>query len=109
MILPLFKQSSIRSTNPPLLLLHTMSNNTPSQFAGCKIIFFDAGTYFVTNTITIPAGSRVVGEAWSVIMGGGDKFKDMLNPEVMIRVGERGEKGIVEITDIIFSTQGSGE
>ncbi|KAJ3508027.1 hypothetical protein NLJ89_g5977 [Agrocybe chaxingu] len=34
------------------------------RFAGCKIIFFDAGTYIVTSTITIPAGTHVVGEAW---------------------------------------------
>lgn len=80
-----------------------------AQFSGEKIIFLDAGVYYITDTVYIPAGTQIVGEGWSVIMGGGDKFKDMLNPEVMIRVGEKGEKGIVEITDIIFSTRGSGK
>lgn len=39
------------------------------QYSGCKIIYFDAGTYIVTDTLKIPAGTRVVGEAWSVIAG----------------------------------------
>ena len=78
------------------------------QFSGCKIIFFDAGTYFITGTLTIPAGTQMVGEAWSVIMGGGAAFSDQTNPTVMVRVGEPGSEGIVEITDILFSTQGPG-
>ncbi|KAH8106772.1 exo-beta-1,3-glucanase [Cristinia sonorae] len=76
------------------------------KFAGCKIIFFDAGTYFVTNTITIPAGAQVVGEAWSVIMGGGSAFSDINNPRAMVRVGAPGSSGIVEITDMLFATKG---
>ncbi|CAL1705010.1 unnamed protein product [Somion occarium] len=75
------------------------------KFAGCKIIFFDAGTYFITDTITIPAGAQVVGEVWSVIMGGGSAFGDINNPKAMIRVGAPGSSGIVEITDMLFSTQ----
>ena len=77
-------------------------------FAGCKIIFFDAGTYYITNTLKIPAGSQVVGEGWSVIMGGGSAFQDQSNPRVMVRVGNEGDEGIVEITDIIFATRGPG-
>lgn len=37
---------------------------------GCFILFFDAGTYRVTNTITIPTGSIVVGEIWTTVIGG---------------------------------------
>ncbi|KAJ6530408.1 exo-beta-1,3-glucanase [Mycena vulgaris] len=76
------------------------------KYAGSKIIFFDAGTYIVTSTITIPAGSRIVGEAWSVISGAGPAFHDQDNPQVVVRVGEPGSQGIVEITDMIFSTVG---
>ncbi|RDX56567.1 exo-beta-1,3-glucanase [Lentinus brumalis] len=75
-------------------------------FAGCKLIFFDAGTYYITNTLKIPAGSQVVGEGWSVIMGGGSAFQDQNNPKVMVQVGNAGDEGIVEISDIIFATQG---
>ncbi|KAK0442944.1 exo-beta-1,3-glucanase [Armillaria borealis] len=71
-----------------------------------KVIFFDAGVYIITTTLTIPAGCRLVGEAWSEISGTGDYFKDVENPEVMVRVGEPGSRGSVEITDIIFSTIG---
>ncbi len=78
-------------------------------FAGCKLIFFDAGTYYITNTLKIPAGSQVVGEGWSVIMGGGSAFQDQNNPKVMVQVGNAGDEGIVEISDIIFATQGPGK
>ncbi|KAJ7273179.1 pectin lyase fold/virulence factor [Mycena rebaudengoi] len=73
---------------------------------GHKILFFDAGTYIVTSTITIPAGSRIVGEAWSGISGSGPAFQDQDNPQVVVRVGEAGSQGVIEITDIIFSTVG---
>ncbi|KAH9857052.1 exo-beta-1,3-glucanase [Lenzites betulinus] len=76
------------------------------QFSGCKIIFIDAGTYLVTSTLTIPAGTQVVGEAWSVIMGGGAAFADQANPAVVVRVGNAGDEGTVEITDIVFATRG---
>ncbi|OSD08671.1 glycoside hydrolase family 55 protein [Trametes coccinea BRFM310] len=76
------------------------------KFSGCKIIFVDAGTYLISNTLTIPAGTQVVGEAWSVIMGGGSAFQDQNNPTVMVRVGNAGDEGIVEISDIIFATRG---
>ncbi|KAG6878022.1 hypothetical protein C0993_000803 [Termitomyces sp. T159_Od127] len=77
-----------------------------AKYAGCKIIFFDAGTYVVTSTLTIPAGARVVGEAWSVIAGSGKKFQDQANPQVVVRVGEPGSQGVLEISDMIFSTIG---
>ncbi|KAL7283547.1 hypothetical protein ACG7TL_002981 [Trametes sanguinea] len=76
------------------------------KFSGCKIIFVDAGTYLISNTLTIPAGTQVVGEAWSVIMGGGSAFQDQNNPTVMVRIGNAGDEGIVEISDIIFATRG---
>lgn len=78
------------------------------QYAGCKIIFFDAGVYYITETLTIPAGTRLVGEAWTVIIGGGKAFSKQSDPTVMVRVGEPGSVGTVEITDIIFSTRGPG-
>ncbi|KAG7453018.1 exo-beta-1,3-glucanase [Guyanagaster necrorhizus] len=74
-----------------------------NQYAGCKIIFFDAGTYIVTSTLTIPAGTQMVGEAWSVIAGKGSAFQDQSNPQVVVRVGAQGSQGTVEISDIIFS------
>ncbi|KAF8894484.1 exo-beta-1,3-glucanase [Infundibulicybe gibba] len=76
------------------------------RFSKCRIIFFDAGTYIVSSTITIPAGTHIVGEAWTVIAGKGPAFEDPTNPQVVIRVGEEGSVGVIEISDIIFSTVG---
>ncbi|KAG6814279.1 hypothetical protein H0H92_013404 [Tricholoma furcatifolium] len=76
------------------------------EYSGCKIIFFDAGTYIVTSTLTIPAGTQMVGEAWSVIAGSGSAFQDQSNPQVVVRAGEAGSQGVLEISDIIFTTVG---
>ncbi|KAJ3501572.1 hypothetical protein NLJ89_g9279 [Agrocybe chaxingu] len=77
-----------------------------AKFSGCKIIFFDAGTYVVTDTLTIPAGTRMVGEAWTILAGRGPSFQDQNNPKVVFRVGAAGSQGIMEITDIVFTTIG---
>lgn len=42
-------------------------------------------------------------------MGGGTAFSDQNSPTVMVRVGEPGSEGIVEITDMLFATQGPGK
>ena len=41
-------------------------------------------------------------------MGSGSAFASQAKPTVMVRVGEPGSEGIVEITDILFATQGPG-
>ncbi|KAG8986773.1 hypothetical protein FRB90_003794, partial [Tulasnella sp. 427] len=74
--------------------------------AGCKILYFDAGTYVVTDTIDIPSGSIVVGEAWSTVIGDGAKFADQTRPRPVIRVGKPGEKAGAEISDMVFSARG---
>lgn len=76
------------------------------QYAGCKIIFFDAGVYYVTDTITIPAGTQIVGEAWSVVLGGGSNFQSQTNPHVVVQAGTAGSEGVLEISDMLFSTAG---
>lgn len=48
----------------------------------------------------------VVGEVWSVIAGKGDAFSDVANHSPVVRVGEDGAEGTVEITDVNFSTVG---
>ncbi|KAF9218921.1 glycoside hydrolase family 55 protein [Gyrodon lividus] len=80
--------------------------NVINKYAGCKIIFFDAGTYYVTDTITIPAGTQIVGEAWSVVLAGGRNFEDHNNPRVVVQAGEPNSQGVLEISDIVFSTVG---
>ncbi|KAH7104876.1 glucan 1,3-beta-glucosidase [Auriculariales sp. MPI-PUGE-AT-0066] len=76
------------------------------KYAGCKVLFVDYGIYMVSRTIKIPVGTRLVGEAWSTIMGFGTNFQDINNPQVVFQVGKAGDVGVVEISDINFTTQG---
>lgn len=80
-----------------------------SQYAGCMLIFFDAGVYYVTDTISIPAGTQIVGEAWSTILAGGSNFQSQMNPRVVVQAGVAGSEGVLEISDVIFATAGPGE
>lgn len=41
-----------------------------------KIIFIDAGTYILKGTVTIPSGSKLVGETWSQFAASGSYFSD---------------------------------
>lgn len=41
-----------------------------------KILFADAGIYLIKKTITIPEGSKIVGEAWTQFAATGDFFQD---------------------------------
>ncbi len=72
-----------------------------------KVVFLDYGLYVVTNTISVPAGSRIVGESYAVIMGSGATFQDMSAPKPVFQVGaQSGEKGRVEFSEFIVSTKG---
>ncbi|KAJ3959796.1 hypothetical protein N0V92_003558 [Colletotrichum tropicale] len=44
--------------------------------AGGKIIFADAGVYLLSDTVTIPAGTKIVGETWTQFAATGSKFGD---------------------------------
>ena len=72
-----------------------------------KIVYFDAGIYKVTNTILIPAGARILGESYPVIMSSGSYFGDMSNPKPVVRIGNPGDHGSIEWSDMIVSTQGA--
>ncbi|KAK6515376.1 hypothetical protein TWF506_007715 [Arthrobotrys conoides] len=72
-----------------------------------KIIFFDYGVYRVTQTIYVPPNTYIVGEMWSVIMSSGSFFNDAKSPKPLFLVGKSGEEGVVEISDMLFQTQGA--
>lgn len=72
-----------------------------------KIVFFDAGTYKITRTLYIPQNSKIVGESYSVIMSSGHFFSNMKTPQPVVRVGLPGERGSIEWSDMIVSTQGA--
>lgn len=41
-----------------------------------KLIFVDAGVYILTSTVTIPEGTKLVGETWSQFAARGSYFSD---------------------------------
>ncbi|CAJ2505526.1 Uu.00g129200.m01.CDS01 [Anthostomella pinea] len=79
---------------------------TAAAAAG-RVVYFDAGTYKVTRTLLIPAKSRIVGEGYAVIMSSGAFFANINAPQVVVQVGNPGDVGVVEWSDMIVSTQGA--
>ncbi|KAL2156618.1 hypothetical protein VTH82DRAFT_1363 [Thermothelomyces myriococcoides] len=75
---------------------------TPDQ-----IVYFDHGAYIITRTVKVPKQIRITGEALPLILAGGDStFKDQANPQPVFQVGEPGDVGEVEMSDLIFGTAG---
>lgn len=71
-----------------------------------RVLFVDQGDYIVTKTVYIPAGSKIVGESYSVILSRGPFFDNMTNPQAVVQIGKPGETGSIEWSDMIVSTQG---
>ncbi|KAF7294257.1 Glycoside hydrolase family 55 protein [Mycena chlorophos] len=74
------------------------------NFWGCKILYLDAGVCKVSSTITIPTGSIVVGEFWTTILASGSAFNDATNPTPVLKIGNAGDEGGVEISDVVVTT-----
>lgn len=74
------------------------------QYAESHVIYFPAGTYIVTNTILIPVGSRIYGDAYaSAISALGPNFYNPDSPTAMVRVGNANDVGIAQINDMLFT------
>ncbi|KAI1452083.1 glycoside hydrolase family 55 protein [Annulohypoxylon moriforme] len=71
-----------------------------------KILFIDAGSYILTSTVIIPQGTKIVGETWSQLVAAGSYFEDASNPRVFLKVGNEGDKGNIEMQDLIFTNRG---
>ncbi|KAH6647435.1 pectate lyase superfamily protein-domain-containing protein [Truncatella angustata] len=71
-----------------------------------SLIYFPAGVYLVEGTVQVPVGSKIIGSGWSQLMGTGSYFQDESNPQVMVQVGNEGDSGIIEITDLLFTVKG---
>ncbi|KAF3926256.1 hypothetical protein ABW20_dc0104656 [Dactylellina cionopaga] len=85
-------------------IIDSIGNVQPGQKK--KIIFFDYGVYRVSQTIYVPPNTYIVGEMWSVIMSSGSFFNDAKDPKPVFQVGKPGEEGVVEISEMLFQTQG---
>ncbi|KAJ4160088.1 hypothetical protein NW754_003212 [Fusarium falciforme] len=71
------------------------------------VVYIPFGVYIITDTVEIPVGSRIIGQAWPQIMATGSKFSDALHPRVAVRVGLPGQVGVVEIQAIVMTVKGA--
>lgn len=69
-----------------------------------EIAYFDHGAYIVSDTVKIPKTIKMVGEIWSLLVATG--FSDPKKPKAVFQVGQPGDKGAVEISDIMFESKG---
>ncbi|KAI8248970.1 Glucan 1,3-beta-glucosidase [Colletotrichum sp. SAR 10_77] len=53
----------------------------------------------------INASTLAKGECWAQIVANGESYSDADSPDTMVRVGDWGEKGSVEIQDLVFTTK----
>ncbi|KAI9035159.1 exo-beta-1 [Aspergillus affinis] len=79
-------------------------NRILTEKRGCQLIYFPAGTYIVADTIFVPGGTRIIGDAFaSVISATGNLFKDEASPRAMVRFGYPGDMGIAQVSDMMFT------
>ncbi|KAI0875712.1 glycoside hydrolase family 55 protein [Hypoxylon argillaceum] len=72
-----------------------------------KVLFLDFGLYKVTGTLKIPAGTKIIGEGYPIIMASGSFFGDINNPQPLLQVGANsGDAGQVELTDFVVGNSG---
>lgn len=73
-----------------------------------SIVYFPFGVYLVKDTIRVPMGSRIIGQAWSQIMGTGSVFSKESDPQPVVQVGRPQDRpGIIEIQDMMFTVSGA--
>ncbi|RJE25477.1 hypothetical protein PHISCL_02160 [Aspergillus sclerotialis] len=71
-----------------------------------QIVYFDHGAYIITSTIKVPKNIKMVGEIWPMLMAHGKKFSDENNPIPMLQIGQPGDVGSIEISDLLLETKG---
>lgn len=89
------------STDDTAAIQKVLNNATADQ-----IVYFDHGAYIITSTIKVPKNIKIVGEIWPLLMASGTAFSDEKNPIPMLQIGQPGDKGTVEISDILLETKG---
>lgn len=71
-----------------------------------QIVYFDHGAYVVSSTIRVPKNIKITGEMWPLILASGSAFQDESNPRPVFQVGQAGDVGNVEMSDLLFATIG---
>ncbi|KAK4191611.1 glucan 1,3-beta-glucosidase [Podospora australis] len=72
----------------------------------CKIVFFPQGIYLTKTTIRVPAGSRIVGEVFSVISGTGEYFAPEDSPQAVVLLdGSSRGTPITQMSDMLITVE----
>ncbi|KAK1765614.1 pectin lyase fold/virulence factor, partial [Phialemonium atrogriseum] len=72
-----------------------------------QVVYFDHGAYLITDTVKVPKNIKITGEIWPLILAGGNSaFKDQTKPKPVFQVGQPGDVGSVEMSDLMFETAG---
>ncbi|KAI1827017.1 glycoside hydrolase family 55 protein [Xylaria intraflava] len=72
-----------------------------------KVLFLDYGLYKVTGTLKVPAGAKIFGEGYPIIMASGSFFGDINKPQPLLQVGANsGDAGQVEFVDFVVGNSG---
>lgn len=71
------------------------------------ILYVPAGSYMIYQPLTIPNNSYVFGESWSQFVAVGPEFAVMNSPAPMITVGSGEHDGVVELQNLLFTSQGA--
>jgi len=72
-----------------------------------QVVYFDHGAYVITDTIKVPKNIKITGEVWPMIMAHGPKFQNAKKPVAAMQIGQKGDKGSVEMSDLVITTKGS--
>lgn len=72
-----------------------------------QVVYFDHGAYIVSSTIKVPPNVRITGEMWPLIVASGQAFSAQSSPSPVFQVGQAGQNGSVEMSDLIFTTKGA--
>ena len=89
------------STDDTAAIQNVLNNATSDQ-----VVYFDHGAYIITSTVKVPKNIKITGEIWPLIMAKGSFFADQTNPKPVFQVGQPGDSGAVEMSDLIFETAG---
>ncbi|MCJ1457090.1 hypothetical protein MMC28_007456 [Mycoblastus sanguinarius] len=72
-----------------------------------QVLYFDHGAYVITSTVKVPSTIKMTGEIWPLIMASGTAFSNQASPAPVFQVGQPGQTGAVEMSDLIFQTKGA--
>jgi glucan 1,3-beta-glucosidase len=71
-----------------------------------KVAYFEHGAYLIKDTVKVPAGTKMTGSIWPLILADSASFNDSSNPKPVFQVGQSGQQGTFEMSDIVFETNG---